>query len=367
MKVFILTTVMAPYRVQLFNEIGKHCELYVCFEQMHSFERNDKWYDKDFSDFNFVELKKWDESVSKIKWEVIKHIRNIRPDVVIAYEYSTNTSLVLMSYCQLTGIPYIINCDGAFVTKSIKDIVKRFYISRAKGFISSGNMADKYLLHYGASAERIYHNHFTSLHKCDIIESVPSNEEKKSIRARIGIGEEKMVLSVGQFIHRKGYDILLKAMADFPDDVGVYIVGGQATAEYEQIVGELNLKNIHFLDFMPMEELRDYYQAADLFVLPTREDVWGLVVNEAMGCGLPVVTTDRCVAGIEMIKDGINGYIVPSENHKMLCDAMHTIISDEALKNSMSEANLNIVSDYTYESSAKDIMSAIENVCQESR
>ena len=56
MKVFILTTVMAPYRVQLFSEIGKQCELYVCFEQMRSSERNENWYDESSANFHLVEL-----------------------------------------------------------------------------------------------------------------------------------------------------------------------------------------------------------------------------------------------------------------------------------------------------------------------
>lgn len=362
MKVFILTTVMAPYRVQLFSEIGKQCELYVCFEQMRSSERNDNWYDESSANFKLVGLKKWDASPGTIKTEVIKHIRDIRPDIVIAYEYSTNTALMLLSYCQVMGIPYIINCDGAFVSKSIKDIVKKWYISRAQGFISSGEMADRYLLHYGGHKEYIYHNHFTSLHNKDIIEHLPSPEEKQLIRQKVGIPEKKVILSVGQFIHRKGYDVLLKASKNFSDDVGVYIIGGQVTPEYEILVNELNLKNIHFIDFMPPDELKYYYLAADLFVLPTREDVWGLVINEAMACGLPVVTTDRCVAGIEMIENDVNGYVVPVDNYDMLYSAMDKILADDAMRNSMSAENLKLIRDYTYEVSARDIMFAIEGV-----
>ena len=116
MKVFILTTVMAPYRVQLFSEIGKKCELYVCFEQMRSSGRDEKWYDESSANFHIVELKKWDASIKSVKTDVIKHIRNISPDIVIAYEYHTKTSLLMLSYCQIMKIPYIINCDGAFVS-----------------------------------------------------------------------------------------------------------------------------------------------------------------------------------------------------------------------------------------------------------
>ena len=362
MKVFILTTVMAPYRVQLFSEIGKYCELHVCFEQMRSSERNENWYDESSNNFHLVKLKKWNTSINTVKFEVLKHVQSIRPDIVIAYEYHTKTSLVIMSFCQLKGIPYIINCDGAFVTKSIKDFVKRLYISKASGFISSGKKADEYLLHYGANRKCIYHNHFTSLHKDDILKSIPSLEDKRLARKEKGISEKNMILSVGQFVHRKGFDVLLKSVELFSKDVGVYIIGGRVTAEYETIIHKLNLKNVHFIDFMPFEELKHYYIAADIFVLPTREDIWGLVVNEAMACALPIVTTNRCVAGIELIKYGVNGYIVPVENHELLGTAINNILSDEVARENMASENLRIIRDYTYEVSAQDIMTALEGV-----
>lgn len=350
---------MAPYRVQLFSEIGKQCELYVCFEQIRNLKRNEKWYDESSTNFKIMKLKKWTDPVKTIKSDVVKHVRKIRPDVVIAYEYHTNTSLLLMSYCLAKRIPYIINIDGAFVSKSIKDVVKKTFISRARGFISSGKMAERYLLHYGANKNLINHNHFTSLHEEAILKTQPLAEEKEKARQAKGIVEKKVVLSIGQFIHRKGHDILLKASSALSDDVGIYIIGGKATPEYEKIVQDLKLKNVHFIDFMSPSELRDYFIAADIFVLSTREDVWGLVINEAMAYALPVVTTDRCIAGIELIKNGINGYIVPVENEKLLYWAMDKILSDEVMRNNMAIENLKVIREYTYESSAQDIMSAI--------
>ena len=69
---------------------------------------------------------------------------------------------------------------------------------------------------------------------------------------------------------------------------------------------------------MKKPELATYYQAADLFVFPTREDIWGLVINEALSFGLPVITTRKCVAGVEMIKEGVNGSIVSEDNVEQL-------------------------------------------------
>lgn len=82
------------------------------------------------------------------------------------------------------------------------------------------------------------------------------------------------------------------------------------------------LDNIHFIDFIEHDKISNYLKASDLFVLPTRSDVWGLVVNEAMASGLPVITTNMCVGGVELVDDSDNGYIVDVDNTRQLSDAI---------------------------------------------
>lgn len=125
---------------------------------------------------------------------------------------------------------------------------------------------------------------------------------KLFIKKELNITEDIVILFSGQFIPRKGIDILLKGSTNLPENVGVYIVGGKPCLEYLSLVDELQLKNIHFIDFKTPIELSNYYQAADIYVLPTREDIWGLVINEAMAYGLPVITTTNCLSGTELIE-----------------------------------------------------------------
>lgn len=141
---------------------------------------------------------------------------------------------------------------------------------------------------------------------------------------------------MGQFIKRKGFDVLLKSLPLIDLNIGVYIIGGQETEEYKKIIEERNLNHVYFLPFMPSAELEIYYKAADLFVLPTREDVWGLVVNEAMSNMLPVITTDKCVAGFEMISDCDSGVLIESENSKELAFWIDKIIKDKDMREYMS-------------------------------
>lgn len=164
--------------------------------------------------------------------------------------------------------------------------------------------------------------------------------------------ETHCVLSVGRFIPSKGFDLLMRAAAQLPPDVGVYIVGGEPPREYVDLREQLDLRNVHFIEFLGENQLRDYYDAADVFVLPTRGDAWGLVINEAMARALPVVTTNQCVAGLEMVVDGVNGFIVPSEDVDSLAHTLKSILSDSDFRSQLASASLERARMYTIETMA---------------
>ena len=86
-------------------------------------------------------------------------------------------------------------------------------------------------------------------------------------------------------------------------------------------------------------------------MLPTWSDVWGLVINEAMAWGLPVITTDRCVAGMELVRNGVNGYIVPIQDTAALKEACTKILSEDYAQ--MGKAALETIRPYTIENMAK--------------
>lgn len=167
-------------------------------------------------------------------------------------------------------------------------------------------------------------------------------------KASLGIKEDKMILAVGQYIYRKGYDLLLKAATKMGNNIGIYIVGGNPTEEYLQLKRELNLANVHFVGFKTKGELADYYRAADIFIHPTREDIWGLVINEAIAYFLPVITTDRCVAGLELIDDKLNGKIIKSEDVDAIIEALQINFNVDTLINT----NLELEKRYSIEKMA---------------
>lgn len=353
MKILFLTNIPSPYRVNFFNELGKNCDLTVLFEKAFSTGRDDLWKQYSFYNFTGIIMNGISTGIDNaLCVRVIKYLK-MNWDKIICSGVSTPTGMLAIQYMKLRNIPYWIEGDGGFAKsgKGFKEAIKRHFISDAEGYFSTGSNHDNYYLTYGAKKERIYHYPFTSLTEEDVKNAgIKTKSEKESIRKKLNIVENKVVLSVGQFIHRKAFDILIDAASKIKN-VGIYIVGGKPTEEYLLQVKNLNLNNVHFVGFKNKKELAEYYIVSDVFAMPTREDIWGLVVNEALSYGLPVVSSDKCVAALELIKDGVNGYIVPVEDSTALAGGINKVLTGN--HDGMSSAAYQSIQDYTIENMAK--------------
>lgn len=355
-KVLFLTNVPAPYRVDFFQELGKKCDLTVLYDidDREIQDRDPRWFSESNKNHKSVILKKSKWFKNKISFEIIKYLKNYRYDCIVIGIYSLPTAMLAIEYMKLKNIPFVLNSDGGFVKKDSKLIyyLKKRYIGAAAIYASSSKETDKYFKYYGAKETNIYRYPMTSIKEKDILTNIIEDEEKVIIKEKLGIKEKTVLLSVGQFIYRKGNDVLIDAFSKIRDtDVGLYIVGGKPTIEYIELVEKLCVKNIYFLDFMNKEDLKRYYLAADLFVLPTREDIWGLVINEAMACGLPIVTTNKCNSGLELIQNSKNGYLVEVDNSNELYSKIKEILEKESL-NDMKLNSLMNIKKYSIEESA---------------
>lgn len=353
MKVLITTNIPSPYRVDFFNELGNSVDLTVLYERKYARDRDKVWLDESARNFNAVFLKGiniGDENA--LSRGIMKYLRDRQYDLIILGGYSTPSGILSIKYMQLLKRPFVLDCDGGIINQGespIKYACKKSLISSASWWTSTGDLTTRYLVHYGADIDHIFVYPFTSIKKSDVLENASDESIRSHFRRELEISEDKVILSVGQFIHRKGYDILLKACKDLDKSYGIYIVGGKPTAEYIELKDKYGLSNVHFVGFKTKSELAKYYKAADLFVLPTREDIWGLVINEAMAYGLPVITTKNCVAGLEMVVDGENGYLVPVEDAEALEEKIKAVMLNDQERSRMAGNNIIKARDFTIE------------------
>lgn len=362
MKVLFTTNIPAPYMVEYLDYLGKKCELVVLFEMNVAKDRAKQWYgeihNKSFKSV-FLNAKHITPEAG-ISFKAIKYLKQDFDRIIIANP-TTPTGILELLYCRMKKIHFVIQSEGGFrgSGKGIKEKFKKLIMEKADFYLSGMQGDLDYFLSYGGTKETIKWYPFTSLSQEQIDEKIVSAEQKKIIRDELGIREKQVVISVGRTIPCKGFDILLKSKVGMPESVGLYIVGGAATPEYNDIIESNSLKNIHFVDHCDYTMLKKFYHASDVFVLPTRGDTWGLVINEAMANGLPVITTERCVAGTQLIEDGVNGYIVPVEDAGALRERIVTLLNDSQRRYDMAKNNLEKIKPYYIENMAEIIFNNI--------
>lgn len=348
-KILILSVYPAPYRVELFKLLSKEFYINAFFENSVGDNRPLDWFKKDsyFLLDTPIGQQEYKEKIRRLK----------QYDIVAIYDYSTAEGRKLIFSCRLQNVPYVVNSDGVMLTAHgnvIKDKLKRFLLSGASAYLASGKMAKNYFLQLGADEDKIHIHTFSTLHSGDISKCPVGHAEKKLLREKLRLpSDKKLAIAVGRFIPLKRYLELIEVWKTMPDDYILLLIGGgEEEARYKKRIEENHIKNVILEGFHPKQELFEYYKAADVFVHPTSYDVWGLVVNEAMACGLPVIVSDRCVAGLELVQNGENGYLVELGNDVEMCEYVQKICENDEMHNMMAVNALKTIRPYTVDNMA---------------
>jgi glycosyltransferase involved in cell wall biosynthesis len=170
-------------------------------------------------------------------------------------------------------------------------------------------------------------------------ERARSNESSE--RARLSL-PDRFVLASGRFIPKKDFSTLLIAFALYREQAlreshsawDLVILGdGEERESLEKMRAELDLgDHVHLPGFRGYEDLPSYYGLADVFIHPSQREQWGLVVNEAMATGLPVLVSDRCGCAEDLVMDGKTGYTFSPGDANLIAEQLKALWSDDALR-----------------------------------
>lgn len=356
-KVCWISNIPSPYKVHLMNLLRDDLELYILFEKKGESDREESWYSFDFKNYCVEYL----DTNSKEKIDKASKIC----DVLINGDYSSTQCIYAVNKFKKQNKPVIMLADGGLaIDRGIFNYIISYFMKKNDYFMSSGKEVNKYYEFYGVDKNKIYNYKFSSLTKNDIQKNKELIKNKSLIKQKLNLKGDIILFSVGQQIPRKGYDLLVKAMIDVNENVGLYIAGGEPEENVKQIIKSNNLNNIYFIGFKSKEELDEYYAASDIFVLPTRYDIWGLVINEAMSFGLPIISSNKCVSVIEFNNLFNNALITINEDVKSISKAINTLINDENLRNQLGRNSLKGIKDYTIEQTKEDFVNIIKDVME---
>jgi glycosyltransferase involved in cell wall biosynthesis len=224
-------------------------------------------------------------------------------------------------------------------------------LHRATGLASIGTFAEK------DYRERFPEpRHFCIPYHCDLTVFLATPRRVR--------GDGRVVfLFCGQMIARKGVDYLLAAFARLGESARLLLVGREA--ELPSLLAPLPAEaraRIEYAGFQAPEELPRFFSRADVFVLPSRYDGWGVVVNQALGAGLPIICSDMVGAGYDLVEEDVNGLKFPAGDADALSNKMARLVNEPALLEPWGEASRRKALAWTPECGAAKWVEAFQTV-----
>lgn len=224
---------------------------------------------------------------------------------------------------------------------------------------------DELVDHYGASPERLCTSPPGIDHK------IFTPGDQKQARSWLGLGPGPLVLFVGRIQPHKGVDVAVRAAAGVRD-AHLVIVGGpsdrQGNAELDalhRLVGDLGVgERVHFIAAQPHEQLADFYRAADVLIMPSRSETFGLVAAEAQACGLPVVAAR--VGGLPyVVADQKSGLLVDGHSASAYAIALQRIVTDTKLAAQLRDGALVKAEEFSWPATADRLVELYEGITAE--
>lgn len=354
-RVAFYTNMPSPYRVNFFNLLGKHCALDVFFEMDKSSLRDNSWQSYDFQNFSAHFIKGFVYSgESSFCPSLAKEAVRGCFDLNIVCDISSLSGLSLLFAFISKKIPYVIEGDGAFDRECswTKAMVKRKIFSCASKLLYTSDEHKAYLKRFGAKEERLFWYPFSSVFEKDIIDLKDLKRIKNDQKEAMNI-KDFTFLSVGRFLGWKDFETLIRAFCILNQKyrkTKLIIIGGEPTPSYKKIIEENKCRDIRFLPFMSKRELFRFMQASDCFCFSSLNDIWGLVINEAMANGLPIISSDGTLSSVEMSKDNPGIRLFSKGNIEELTSLMADVLNFSVEKlETMSRRNIEKIHEFTIE------------------
>lgn len=336
MKVILFNNIITPTNTPLFNSLFEHfkkknIEFKVIFTSSSESNRNyDTSKEEEKFLFKYIVLNEQKIRLHSNKDNHFFHFNlNIssildkeKPDVIIHAWWAGISAWTSLWWCRKNNAKYILwswstKYENSWRRTITQPIVK-YLIHHADGFLSYWTRASEYLVSLWAKKEQVQEMYNTVDIDYFVNQSILLQPRKNELKQKYGINTKYVLLFVGQLIKRKWiYSILdwfLEFQKSYPNISLIFAGNGEEEKNIKDIIEKQSLKNIFFPWFFQNNKISELYTIADIFTLPSEEEVWWLVINEAMCFWLPIITAYKVWASIDLVQEWKNGYIMKEDS-----------------------------------------------------
>lgn len=273
---------------------------------------------------------------------IFRALSEARPGCVVSGSWSTFAPQAAIAWARVRHVPYLLIVEShdegprAKWREAVKGAVVPPIVRGAAGILVTGTLARRSMLARGAQPEhvRVFAN--TIDVEAWQAKAAGLREQRDELRGRLGLGAgEVAVLCVSRRAPEKGLDTLEAAVREAGSPLRLIVVSD-----------------------LPHDRVIEAYVAADVFALLSRHEPWGVVVNEAAACALPLVLSNRVGAAPDLLRDGENGFLVPADDAAAAAVALAKLV-DASVRERMGERSAEIARGWGYGPSIENFVAAV--------
>ncbi len=371
-KIVLLTEIIAPYRIPVFNALAVHAgvDLQVIFlAETDEALRQWRVYTDEIR-FSYQVLPSWRLRSGKrsllVNRGLAAALDAARPQTILCGGYNYLASWESLWWAHRRKVRFALWTESTQRDKRSEraavEWLKRYFVGSCDAFVVPGKSSFAYLQTLGASQQVI----FTAPNAVDnaffAARAEKSRVHATELREKLKL-PSRFILFVGRLVLEKGVFDLLEAYAKLESglrsQVGLVFAGdGVSREDLAQRARRISPGTVCFPGFAQREGLAGLYALAEVLVLPTHSDTWGLVVNEAMACGLPIIVSNVAGCWADLVGEGWNGCVVPPQDSEKLNLAIDSVVRDAELRQRMSAHSLERIRNYSPEACADGLAAA---------
>jgi glycosyltransferase involved in cell wall biosynthesis len=310
----------AHYKSKLFSEIHlalqekyPESEFKVIHIALHESSRREMKDDDTYFPYKYPYEVLFQRSLDQVKFferyiALLRAFHEFRPTILNVTGYFDWAQIFLMTYARMRGVKVVLSSESSAMDHDrsvLKEMIKRWILSRAHVFFCFGKSTSNYLLKLGVKRPQIRVRHAAVVDEQII--------RKNFDIARQGLKRDKFCfVYVGRLAPEKNLEMLVSAFMNVNQRTTeanweLLLVGEGPSRSSLQTLAS-NDPHIRFAGGHPWYKVPEWLAQADVLVLPSKSEPWGLVVNEAMVCGMPVIVSSKCGCVKDIVKNGVNGY-----------------------------------------------------------
>lgn len=353
MYIALITNIPTPYRVPVFSLLATKSKLSVLFCSEN--ESNRSWSLPNFSFTHFFLQGKVHSKSDGFNYvhnnpEIWRHLSKSKPDIVVTTGFNP-THLYAFLWAKLHGARHVCMTDGTMLSESGLSwkhrLIRRLVFAGSHAFIAASRSGMALYQSYGVSSNKIYQSHLCADNSRFF--EVAGNDERPYD-----------VLFSGRFHDGKlplFFADVCKGLLQQRGRCRALLMGdGPLQKEVERALTRAGVE-FDFAGFVQQHDLPVYYSKAKILLFPTRGDTWGVVANEAMAAGTPIVTTPYAGVAGELVIDGETGF-VREPDVDFWVEAATRLLNDDPLRRQFAVAGRSKVTTYNYQAAADGIEAA---------